>query len=322
MKAAAYQRNGEPDVLTIHDIADPVVGPATVLIRVAHAALQGGDLLSRRNTPPPGDTPHVVGYQASGVVEAVGAEVAGLRPGDRVAGFAFAGSHAELFAVGDNHAYPVPDGLDLSVAAAVPVEFGTAHDGLFEYGRLKPGETVLVRGAAGGVGIAAVQLAHQAGARVIAVAATSERLNRIAELGADHLIDYEAEDVVERVKALTNGRGADLVLDMAGGDPLFGACAFKGRYGLVGASGGTSTKFGFEDLSLQSLTVFSFVYGKEMGTPRARGVIAELMARAAVGELTMPVERSFSLADAGEAHAFAEKARPLGRVLLDMQGAR
>jgi NADPH2:quinone reductase len=321
MKAAAYHHNGEPDVLVYQDVASPEISPTTVLIRVAHVALQGGDLLNRRNTPPPGAAPHVVGYQAAGVIEAVGAEVAGLRPGDRVVGFAFAGSHAELFAVESNHAYPVPAGLDLSVAAAVPVEFGTAHDGLFEYGHLKPGETVLVRGAAGGVGIAAVQLAHRTGATVIAVAATPERLERIAALGADHLIDYQAEDVVERVKALTNGRGVDLVLDMAGGDPLFGACAFKGRYGLVGASGGASAKFGFDELLPQSLTVFSFMFGKEMGTSRVREQIADLMARAAAGELTMPIERSFKLADAGAAHAFAERARPLGRVLLDVEEA-
>lgn len=319
MKAAAYDHCGEPDVLAYQDVADPEVGPTTVLIRVAHVALQGGDLLNRRSTPPPGNVPHVVGYQAADVIEAVGAEVADLRPGDRVAGFAFAGSHAELFAVENDHAYPVPDGLDLSVAAAVPVEFGTAHDALFEYGRLKPGETVLVRGAAGGVGIAAVQLAHRAGARVIAVAATPERLARIAALGADDLIDYQAEDVVERVKALTDGRGVDLVLDMAGGNPLFGTCAFKGRYGLVGASGGTSAQFGFAELLPQSLTVFSFMFGKEMGTPRVRALIADLMARVAAGELTMPVERSFPLAEAGKAHAFAEHARPLGRVLLDVE---
>lgn len=321
MKAATYYHNGEPDVLTYQEVADPEVGPTTVLIRVAYAALQGGDLLNRRNTRPPGDAPHVVGYQAAGVIEAVGTEVVGLRPGDRVAGFAFAGSHAELFLVDGDHAYPIPEGLDLSVAAAVPVEFGTAHDGLFEYGRLKPGETVLVRGAAGGVGIAAVQLAHQVGAKVIAVAATPERLNRIATFGADYLIDYQTEDVVERVKALTAGRGVDLVLDMVGGDPLFDACAFKGRYGLVGASGGASTKFGFAELLPQSLTVFSFMFGKEMGTPRVRTLMADLMARAGAGELTMPIERSFPLTDAGEAHAFAETARPLGRVLLSMEGA-
>jgi NADPH:quinone reductase-like Zn-dependent oxidoreductase len=319
MKAAAYHRNGEPEVLVYQDIADPEIGPTTVLIRVEHAALQGGDLLNRRSTPPPGDAPHVVGYQAAGVIEAVGAEVTGLRPGDRVVGFAFAGSHAELFAVKGVHAYPVPDGLDLSTAAALPVEFGTAHDALFEYGRLKPSETVLVRGAAGGVGVAAVQLAHQAGARVIAVAATPERLARIAALGADDLIDYQAEDVVQRVKALTQGRGVDLVLDMAGGTPLFDASAFKGRYGLIGASGGAYAKFGFEELLPRSLTVFSFMFGKEMGTPRARVLIADLMARVAAGELTMPIERSFSLADASAAHAFAEHARPLGRVLLDMK---
>lgn len=320
MKAAAYYHCGEPDVLAYQDVADPKVSPTTVLIRVAHVALQGGDLLNRRNTPPAGDAPHVVGYQAAGVIEAVGAEVADLRPGDRVVGFAFAGSHAELFAVERDHAYLVPVGLDLSVAAAMPVEFGTAHDGLFEYGRLKPGETVLVRGAAGGVGIAAVQLAHRTGAKVIAVAATPERLEHIAALGADYLIDYQVEDVVERVQALTGGRGVDLVLDIAGSNPLFGACAFKGRYGLIGASGSSSANFGFKELLSQSLTVFSFMFGKEMGTPRARALIADMMVRAAAGELTMPIERSFPLADAGAAHAFAECARPLGRVILDVKG--
>ena len=130
MKAAAYQHNGEPEVLVYQDVPDPEVGPTTVLIRVAHAALQGGDLLNRRSTPPSGAAPHVVGYQAAGVIEAVGADEVDLRPGDRVVGFAFAGSHAELFAVERDHAYLVPDGLDLSVAAAMPVEFGTAHYGL------------------------------------------------------------------------------------------------------------------------------------------------------------------------------------------------
>ena len=319
MKAAAYHHNGEPEVLAYQDVADPEIGATTVLIRVAHAAIQGGDLLNRRRTPPQGSSPHVVGYQAAGVIEAVRAEVSDLRPGDRVAGFAFTGSHAELFAVDRAHAYPVLDGLDLSVAPALPVEFGTAHDALFEYGRLKPGETMLVRGAVGGVGIAAVQLAHRASAKVIAVASTPERLKSIATLGADYLIDYQTEHVIERVKALTDGRGVDLVLDMAGGNPLFGACAFKGRYGLIGASSGTSAKFGFEELLTQSLTVFSFMFGKEMGTPRVRALIADLMARAAADELTMPIERSFPLANAGAAHAFAERARPFGRVLLDVE---
>jgi NADPH2:quinone reductase len=158
------------------------------------------------------------------------------------------------------------------------------------------------------------------GFMVIAVASMPERLARIAALGADHLIDYQTEDVIERVKALTNGRGGDLVLDMVGGDPLFGACAFKGRYGLIGASGGSSAQFGFIDLLSQSLTVFSFMFGKGMGTPRARTLIADMMARAAAGELTMPIERSFPLADADAAHDFAERARPLGRVLVDMEG--
>ncbi|WP_044182107.1 quinone oxidoreductase family protein [Hyalangium minutum] len=320
MKAAVYHRNGDPDVLCFEEIADPEIAPTTVLIRVAYVGLQGGDIYNRRNTPPRAGAPHVVGYQAAGTVEAVGEQVTSVRPGDRVAGFAFAGSHAELFGVDQQHVYPLPEGLDFAVAAALPVEFGTASDGLFEFGRLKAGETVLVRGATGGVGIAAVQLAHRAGATVIAVAATAERLLRVSELGATHVIDYRNEDVVARARELTDGRGVDLVLDVAGGAPLLGACAFKGRYGLVGAASGVTASVTFEDLLTNGLTVFSFMFGREMGTDRVRRLIADLMRRAADGELSMPVEKVFALSDAAQAHAFVERGRPLGRVLLKARG--
>jgi NADPH2:quinone reductase len=317
LKAAVYYTNGTPDVLRHEDVADPAVGPSTVLIRVAHVALQGGDILGRRDVAP-SSPPHVPGFQASGTVQAVGGQVTDFRAGDRVAGFAFQGSHAELFAVDQTLAYPVPDGLDMAVAAAIPVEFGTASDGLFEYGNLKAGETVLIRGAAGGVGVAAVQLARQAGATVIAVAATAERCQRLRQLGATHAIDYQAEDVVARTRDLTDGRGVDLVLDMAGGRPLLDLCAFRGRYGLVGAASGQSASVTFEDLLSNNLTVFSFMFGKEMGSDRVRAVIDALMRRANVQELTMPIDKVFALSDAAKAHAFVEDSRPFGRVIIDV----
>ncbi|MEO9339152.1 zinc-binding dehydrogenase [Mesorhizobium sp. SB112] len=315
MKAAVYRTNGDPKVLTWEEIADPEVGPATVLIRVACVAIQGGDILNRRKVPPP-NVPHVVGYQAAGTVEAVGSEVKAFKVGDKVAAFAFDGSHAELFATDQSYVYPVPQELELTTAAVLPVEFGTASDGLFEFGRLTKGETVLVRGAAGGVGLAAVQLAHRAGAQVIAVAATPERLRKIADFGADHGIDYKSEDVVARVQEITGGRGVDLVLDMAGGNPIFDACARRGRYGLIGAAGGGATSVSFEDLLLKSLTVFSFMFGQEMGTERVRTRIEELMQLAVRGEIVMPIAKTFKLSAADEAHSFVESGSPVGRVLM------
>jgi len=174
MKAVHYSINGGPDVMTYGDMPDPPVGPDTVLIAVEWISIEGGDLLNRQVTPPP-HAPFVPGYQAAGIVTATGPDVRRLTVGDRVVGFNWSGSHAELFAVPERYAYPVPNGMDLRLAAIVPIAFGTAHDSLFEYGALQPGDHVLVQGAAGGVGLAAVQLAAQAGASVIGTAAGHDR---------------------------------------------------------------------------------------------------------------------------------------------------
>lgn len=319
MKAVVYSENGGPDVLRCIDIADPQVGTNTVLIRVSHVSIQGGDILNRRQVPPPSAN-HVVGYQAAGTVEAVGSAVTSVKVGDRVVGFAFAGSHAELFAVDESHAYLVPDGLDLANAAVVPIEFGTASDALFEFGHLRAGQTVLVRGAAGGVGLAAVVLAARAGAKVIAVAAAQPRVDTTIRLGAHYGIDYRSEDVVARTLDITQGRGVDLVLDMAGGEPLLGACADRGRYGAIGAASGMPGHFAMADLSSSALSVFSFIFGRYMSTPRVHDLIAALMHQAARKEVALPIIRIFPLSETAAAHAFVQEERPVGRVLLSIDG--
>jgi len=189
MKAVWYNENGGPEVLHYGELPDPAVGPKSVLIRVEVISIEGGDLLNRIHTPP--RTAHFVpGYQAAGTVIAVGEEVTRFQPGDRVVGFDWNGSHADLFAVPEHYCYPVPEGMDLMLASVVPIAFGTAYDALFTYGALQPGETVLVQGAAGGVGLAAVQLAAQAGATVIGTASSTQRLTRVTALGMHHGIDY------------------------------------------------------------------------------------------------------------------------------------
>jgi NADPH2:quinone reductase len=274
MRAAFYNRIGGPEVLEYGDIAEPDLRPKSVLIRVQTISIEGGDLLNRRINPP-ASFPHIGGYQAGGIVEAVGDAVSSSKVGQRVVGFNWQGSHAELFSVPQHYVYPVLDALDMDAAATVPVAFGTASDALFEFGRLQAGETVLVQGAAGGVGLAAVQLAHRAGARVIGTATSADRLQCLAGFGMDHGIDYRTEDVGQRTLDLTEGKGADLILDLAGGksmDALMKAVRYRGRLAVVGASSGDLPAFKFFDLIAKSLTLFGISFGQESHTECAHAL--------------------------------------------------
>ncbi|WP_404482246.1 zinc-binding alcohol dehydrogenase family protein [Novosphingobium sp. BL-52-GroH] len=318
MQAVWYEENGGPEVMRHGTLPDPEVGPLTVLIRVEVISIEGGDLLNRIHTPP-ARVPHVPGYQAAGTVAAVGAQVTRFREGDRVVGFNWSGSHAELFAVPETYAYPVPEGMDLALAAVVPIAFGTAWDALFTYGGLQAGETVLVQGAAGGVGLAAVQLAAQAGASVIGTASSPERLARIAPLGLTHGIDYRREDIAARCRQITGGKGVDLVLDLAGGagkDALVEALRAHGRYAVIGAAEGTLPSFGFFEMIRKAMQVTGISFGRDMHTPRVHALLADLLARVHTGQLAMPIERGFPLAEAVEAHRFVAQAHPFGRVVM------
>src|SRR3954469_1601067 len=214
MKAAAYERNGPPEVLQYVDLPDPKVGPSDLLIRVEAVSIEGGDTLNRLGGPLVGH-PHVVGYQCAGTVEDVGEKAAerGHRPGQRVVATMAHGSHAELVATAAAGTWPVPDGADIVAVACVPVAFGTADDCLFEFGHLQAGETVLVQAGASGVGIAAIQLAKRAGATVLATASSDEKLAPLAALGLNHGINYRNEDAAEAARRLTDGKGVDLVVD-------------------------------------------------------------------------------------------------------------
>ena len=165
MKAAVYDHAGGPEVLRYVDLPDPDCPPDGVIIRVEAISIEGGDLINRASTKPPTRS-FVPGYAAAGVIETVGNEVTDRTVGQRVASFDFSGSHAELRQVPAARTWVVPDALDFARAAALPISFGTAYHALFDRGALKPGQNVLIQAAAGGVGLAAVQLAHRAGARV------------------------------------------------------------------------------------------------------------------------------------------------------------
>jgi len=321
MKAAAYTRTGGPEVLEYVDVRDPELRPGGVLIEIEAVSIQGGDLLHRAGGVMV-TTPHVVGYQAAGRIRELGADVTGFEVGQPVVATMPHGSHAELAAVPAQSVYAIPDGLSIDEAAGVPIEFGTADDCLFEFGHLQAGERVLVQAGAGGVGLAAIQLAKAAGAStVIATASSDERLARLHELGMDHGINYAREDVPARVRELTDGHGVDLVIDPVGGSTLeasIAALAYRGRISWLGRAGRETRPPDVWPLMEKNASLTGVFLGAEMARnpARVRAMIERLLQRAAAGELRVVIDRVFPLAEAAAAHAYIEERRAFGRVLL------
>jgi NADPH2:quinone reductase len=320
MKAAVVYENGGPDVLRYEDVPDPECPDGCVLIDVETISIEGGDLLARAESPPP-SVPHVVGYLAAGTVAEVGAGVEERAVGDRVVTLFEAGSHAARRAVPAIVTWPVPDGLDAARAAGVPVALGTAHECLFTAANLEAGQTALIHAGAGGVGMAAIQLAKQAGATVISTASNDDKLERLKEFGLDHGINYASENFVERTRELTDGRGADVILDSVGGRNLvdsIGALAYRGTLVSLGVAGRAGSGIEARDLWAQNNTLRGVFLGGAMLTvlPRVHAMISELFARVASGELRVEIARTFPLAEAVDAHAFIESRQAFGRVAM------
>jgi NADPH2:quinone reductase len=318
VKAAVYYENGPPDVLRYEDVPDPEPFAGSVVIDVEAISIEGGDTLNRLGGEL-ATTPHVVGYQAAGTISAVGDGVADREVGQRVVGTMLWGSHAEKFVVPASTTWLIPDGADLVACACVPIAFGTAADCLFEFGHLQAGETVLVQAGAGGVGVAAIQLAKRAGATVIATASSLERLEPLRELGLDHPVDYSRSGWVDEVRALTGGIGVDLVVDSVGGTVLQGSVAslrYRGRAITVGSAGRDPQTFDASVLGMSNQSLTGVFLGAEITTDRARAMIAGLVDDVAAGRLRVLVDRTFPLAEAAAAHAFVEGRRAVGRVVL------
>jgi NADPH:quinone reductase len=320
MKAAVYYTTGGPDVFRYEEVPDPAVGPGEVLVRVEAVSIEGGDTLNRLGGDIP-NPPHIVGYQCAGTVLSIGEGVRTFAPGDRVVTVGLDGSHAELRAVGESFCWAIPDGVTTEEAACVPVPFGTADDCLFEFGRLQPGETALIHAGAGGVGIAAIQLAKRAGAQVLATASSRPRLDRLTEFGLDHGIDYVAENFVDRVRQLTDGRGADVIVDGVGGTNLqqsLHCLAYRGRCITFGDAGReTPSTLDISTMRGNNQTLVGYFLGAELFLgSRAHAMIARHLADIAAGELRVFIDRRFALEEAGEAHAYIEGRQAFGRVLL------
>jgi NADPH2:quinone reductase len=264
-------------------------------------------------------TPHIVGYQCAGTIREVGEGVSDRHAGQRVVATMMSGSHAELVVVPTLLTWPIPDGADLVAAACVPIAFGTADDCLFEFGRLQRGETVLVQAGAGGVGTAAIQLAHRAGATVLATASSEERLAPLHDLGLDVGIDYSRSGWVDAVRAATGGRGCDLVVDSVGGSVLAGSIqclAYRGRCITVGSAGRDPQLLDARSLGPGNQSLTGVFLGAEIATDRAQTMIGRHVDDVAAGRLRVLVDRTFPLSEAAAAHAYVESRAAFGRVLL------
>jgi NADPH:quinone reductase len=320
MKAAVIYENGGPGVLRHQEVPDPECPDGFVVVDAQAISIEGGDLLARAAGQLP-QVPHVVGYLSAGTVSEVGAGAEGRAVGDRVVALYADGSHAAKRAVPAAMTWPIPASLDAARAACVPVAFGTAYECLFTAGHLTAGQTVLIHAGAGGVGMAAIQLAKRAGAIVISTASSDDKLQRLTALGLDHGVNYATGSFVERTSQLTGGRGVNIVIDSIGGQNLVdsvGVLTYRGTLVSVGAAARAGSAIEARSLWTQNNSLHGVYLGGAILSEYARvyPMIADMLERVATGELQVEIDRSFPLADAVAAHEYAESRKAFGRVVI------
>lgn len=327
MKAIQATAPGGPDVLRLGDVPDPQCGPDDVLIRIAAAGVNRADLLQRMGFyPPPAGASEILGLEVSGEIVTTGDAVSRWKRGDKVMALLEGGGYAELARAPEGQVMPLPHGIDLVAAAAIPEVFLTAHDNLFTRAHLQRGERVLVHGGAGGVGTAAVQLARDAGCEVFVTAGSDEKLRRSRELGAQWTIEHTSEDFVARIHDITDGRGVDVILDVMGAAYLqrnIDALAADGRLVIIGLQGGTTAELDLARLNRKRAAVMATALRARPPEQKARIVdafVRDALPRIADGSLQPVVDRVLPLAQAAQAHRALETGDVIGKVLLRVDG--
>ncbi|MEM1090802.1 MAG: NADPH:quinone oxidoreductase family protein [Pseudomonadota bacterium] len=324
MKALLCEAYGPPESLKLTELATPEPGPGEVLIKVNAAALNFPDLLFvsgqyQVNIPPP----FIPGLEAAGTVEAVGAGVCAVATGQRVMVTATHGMFAEYIVVKEREVAPTPDQLSDAEAASFLITYSTACHGLYDLAELKEGQLVLVLGAAGGVGSAAIELAKARGAQVIAAASSADKLTFAERCGADETIDYSQVSLREELKVLTAGRGVDVVFDPVGGDlalPSLKALAWQGTYLVVGFASGEIPQFPANLTLLKEGSITGVWWGTWASRqPQEQIRNLQLMAgMVAEGKLKPRISASYPLTDYAAAFADISGRRALGKVVFDL----
>lgn len=323
MKAVVITSPGGPEVLQVADVPDPVVGAGQVLLEVTAAGANRADLLQRegRYPPPPGvvDWP---GLEVSGRVAEVGAGVTDWAAGDLACALLAGGGYAERVVVPDTAMLPVPDGLGVIEAAALPEAACTVWSNVFMLAGLRPGETLLVHGGGSGIGTMAVQLAKQVGARVAVTAGSTRKLERCTALGADIAINYREQDFVAEIRTATEGHGADVILDNMGAaylDRNLRALAVNGRLVVIGLQGGRTAELDLATLLTRRATVLATSLRARPEQEKAAivaGVREHVWPLLVAGTVHPVVHSVLPLHQAAEAHRLLEASEQIGKVLL------
>ena len=322
MKALLCKRHGLPDTLVVEEVPDPAPGEGEVVVDVKAAGVNFPDVLIIQNKyqfKP--ELPFAPGAEVAGLVSAVGAGVAGLKVGDRVLGSCGHGGFAERVIVKAAKTVRLPEGVDFDTAAAFTLTYGTSWHALVDRAGLKAGETVLVLGAAGGVGLAAIEIAKVVGARVIAAASTDEKLAVCREHGADALINYAAEDLREAIKRETAGNGPDVIYDPVGGsyaEPAFRSIGWRGRYLVVGFANGEIPKLPLNLALLKGASLIGVFWGAYTAREPDH-FAADLDAMFALiekGELRPHISQRYPLADGARALEDLMNRRAVGKLVI------
>jgi len=323
MLAIEIREPGGPDVLVPVERARPEVGRGDVLIKVVAAGVNRPDVMQRQGRyPPPPGASDIPGLEVAGIVEAAGPEAARWRTGDQVCALVSGGGYAEYCAAPAPQCLPIPRGLDLTQAAAIPETFFTVWTNVFERGKLAKGESVLIHGGSSGIGTTAIQLAKAFGARVFATAGSADKCAVCERLGADRAFNYRETDFVTAVRDATGGRGVNLILDMVGGEYLqrnLESLAMEGRLVQIGQMAGPKAQINIIPILQRRLTITG-------STLRARSVPEKGAIAAAVHERVWPllesgavrplIHTTFPIRDAAGAHRLMESSEHIGKIVL------
>lgn len=313
------------DELKLIDLAMPQPGRGELLIKVAAAGVNRPDIMQRQGVyPPPTGASSILGLEVAGTVVTIGEQVDSWQVGDRVCALVTGGGYAEYCLASAGCCLPVPQGLSLVDAAALPETFFTVWSNVFDRGRLKPGESLLVHGGGSGIGTVAIQLAKVFGSRVYITAGSDEKCRRCLTLGADAAFDYRQQDFVEQLSILTGGRGVDVVLDMIGGDYLqrnLKVLATEGRLVQIAIQHGAKAELNLWSMMIKRLTLTgSTLRARDDGfkSEIARALLCNVWPLLAAGSIKPVIDSVFPLAEAEQAHARMMSGKHFGKIVLEV----
>jgi NADPH2:quinone reductase len=325
MTAVVISSPGGPEVLTPQPRPVPTPGEGEILVKVAAAGVNRPDVMQRLGLyPPPKGVTDIPGLEIAGEVVACGAGVTRWKPGDRVTALVSGGGYAEYCVAHEGHALTIPAGLSIIQAAAVPETFFTVWHNVFERGRLKPGETLLVHGGSSGIGTTAIQLGKAFGARVIVTAGSAEKCAACRRLGADVAVNYKSEDFVAVTKSSTGGAGANVILDIVGGDYIernYEAAAVEGRVVQIAFQASPRANVDFRRILLKRLWHTGSTLRSRAPADKAaiaRAIEQNVWPLIAAGRVGPVMDLTFPLAEAAKAHARMESSAHIGKIVLSV----